>query len=128
MDEVSFYNRALSGAEISAIYSAGGAGKCPAIVAPAIVTQPVSQTAGTGAIVAFSVTASGSAPLGYQWWFGSNSLAGATNAVLTLTNVQPANVGSYSVVVSNAAGLATSSQCNFNCNRGFISPTSCQCY
>ena len=108
LDEVSFYSRALSGAEIGAIYNAGSAGKCSS-VSPTITTQPVSQTVGTGASATFSVTASGSAPFSYQWRFGSNSLTGATNASLILTNAQAASAGNYSVVVSNAAGSATSS-------------------
>ena len=45
-------------------------------------------------------------PLSYQWWFqGTNPLAGATNAMLALSNVQPAQAGEYLVVVSNTARL-----------------------
>ena len=99
---MSFYSRALSGPRLR-LYNAGSAGKCSS-VSPTITTQPVSQTVGTGASATFSVTASGSAPFSYQWRFGSNSLTGATNASLILTNAQAASAGNYSVVVSNAAG------------------------
>jgi hypothetical protein len=70
--------------------------------------------------VAFTVIASGSAPLSYQWQFNSNDLAGATDATLTLTNTQPDQAGSYSVVVTNVAGTAISS----NAVLRVIGPTS----
>ena len=47
IDEVDFFNRALSASEIAAIYNAGSAGKCPVGTAPSITAQPASQT-GTG--------------------------------------------------------------------------------
>ena len=78
------------------------------VTAPTITTQPVSQTVTAGSSVTFSVAASGTAPLAFQWKLGGTNLAGATNASLTLTNVQSANAGSYTVTVSNSAGSATS--------------------
>ncbi|MBI4661893.1 MAG: immunoglobulin domain-containing protein [Verrucomicrobia bacterium] len=84
------------------------------VPAPTIVQQPTSQTVEAGANVVFSVEASGAPQsalpprIGYQWQFGGKSIAGATSATLTLTNVQPANGGAYSVVVTNAAGSVTS--------------------
>ena len=59
--------------------------------------------------VTFSVTATGTAPLTYQWRFNSSPIAGATAAAYTRSNAQPADIGSYSVVVTNSAGTATSS-------------------
>ncbi len=45
----------------------------------------------------------------YQWYFnGTNALGGATNAFLELTNVQPAQAGAYTVVVTNLVGAVTS--------------------
>ena len=62
-----------------------------------------------GAIVNFSTTVTGTAPLGYQWWFnGTNRLANATNASLSLTNVQLSHDGAYTLVATNAASAATS--------------------
>jgi pectate lyase len=52
--------------------------------------------------------ASGTAPLTYQWKFGSTAISGATGASLTLTNVQSANAGSYTVTVTNSVGSVTS--------------------
>ncbi len=108
VDEVSVYNRALGTGEVQAIFNAGSAGKCNEVT-PTITTQPAGQTVPAGTNVIFSVTASGSAPLGYQWQLNNNNVPGATNATLTLTNVQPANAGNYLVIVSNAFGKATSS-------------------
>ena len=76
----------------------------------AILSQPQSQTILTGANAIFTVTASGAAPIKYQWYFNTNTLlANATNATLVLANVQMTNAGSYKVVITNAAGSITSS-------------------
>ena len=45
--------------------------------------------------------------MAYQWCFGTNSIPGATNTLLTLTNVGFAQAGNYSVVITNAYGSAT---------------------
>ena len=88
MDEVSLYSRALSAAEIQAIYNAGSAGKCLTGTPPFISAQPASQTVTVGSTVAFTVTAGGTPPLSYQWRFNGTNLAGANSFTLTLTNVQ----------------------------------------
>ena len=77
-------------------------------VPPTIVVQPVSLESIAGSNATFTVTATGDAPLSYQWRFGGVNISGATAATLTLTNVQAANAGLYSVVVSNPFGTATS--------------------
>lgn len=77
-------------------------------VSPAITTQPASQTVNPGATVTWTVAATGTAPLTYQWRLNGGSLAGATNASYTRTNVQSGDAGTYSVVVANAAGSVTS--------------------
>ncbi len=81
----------------------------PAATAPSITLQPVSQTVTAGANVSFSVGASGTAPLSYQWMKNSANIAGATTATLTLSSVTAADAGGYSVKVSNSAGSVTSS-------------------
>lgn len=80
----------------------------PAATAPTITTQPASQTVTAGGSATFSVAASGTAPLSYQWKLGGTNLAGATGASLSLTSVQSANAGTYTVVVTNSAGSVTS--------------------
>ena len=79
------------------------------VTAPTITTQPVSRTVTAGQSASFTVAASGTAPLSYQWQKDSANLAGATSATLTLNSVTSANAGSYRAVVSNSAGSATSS-------------------
>ena len=75
---------------------------------PSISSQPQSQTVNSGATVSFTVSASGTAPLAYQWRTNGVDLAGATGQSLTLTNVTTANAGSYTVRVSNAGGSVES--------------------
>jgi hypothetical protein len=109
MDEMTLYDRALSATEIQAVYNAGSAGKCVTAAAPSITKEPVSQTAIAGTNVTFYVVATGTPPLSYRWRMNANIIVGATNGSLTLTNVQLANAGAYSVIVSNSFGSAISS-------------------
>lgn len=81
-------------------------------LAPTIASQPQSRSVVAGTNVTFSVTASGSAPFTYRWRLNGTNLAGAVSSSLSLNNVQPSQAGGYSVVVSNAAGTATSSTAN----------------
>src|SRR5262245_21588107 len=70
-----------------------------------ISSPPHGQIAGVGGQATFSVeVGTSSTPLSYQWQFNGANVPGATNALLTLTNVQTTNAGSYTVVVSNGAG------------------------
>jgi hypothetical protein len=73
-----------------------------------ILTQPQSQTATQSLNAVFSVVATGTAPLAYQWSFNGAPLAGATNSALPFTNVQTNAAGSYTVVVMNSWGAVTS--------------------
>jgi len=77
-------------------------------VPPSISVPPQSQTVKAGSNVTFSVTASGSSPLSYQWRFNGDIISGAISSSYTVTNAQPANGGSYSVRVNNMAGIADS--------------------
>lgn len=81
----------------------------PASAVPTISAQPASRTVDAGASVSFSVTASGSPAPSYQWLKDGATIAGATNSSLTLANVQSADAGTFTVVVSNASGSLTSS-------------------
>jgi hypothetical protein len=56
----------------------------------------------------FSVGATGSQPLFYQWLLNNNQISGARNSSLVLSNVQPANAGNYSVAVKNSIGVTDS--------------------
>ncbi len=85
-------------------------------VPPSITTNPASQSVILSNNAAFSVSANGDAPLGYQWLFNSNSIPSATTPSLAVSNAQPANAGSYSVVVSNAFGVVTSAVATLTVN------------
>ncbi len=75
---------------------------------PVVVTQPGAQSAAAGSTVTWTATASGVAPYEYRWEFNQQPIAGATNAALSLANVQAQYAGSYRFVVSNVAGATTS--------------------
>lgn len=76
---------------------------------PAILAQPTSVTNYGGETVVFQITASGTAPLTYQWRKNNAPLAAATNDALALTALRRTNQGDYSIVVSNQFGGITSS-------------------
>lgn len=76
---------------------------------PVITSSPQSQTLAAMGSVIFSVTAYGSQPLQFQWYLNDKQLPGATGSALTLENVEPAQAGSYTVMVSNSEGDVTSS-------------------
>ncbi len=74
----------------------------------AIVSQPASLTNNTGTRANFSVGATDCEPLSYQWYFGTNVLAGKTNCTLTIAPVGLTDAGDYHVVVTSA-GISTNS-------------------
>ena len=108
IDEASVYNRALAASDILNIYNAGNLGKC-SNAPPSITTQPASQTVPPGGAAAFSVLASGTPPLGYQWTFDGTAISGATAGAYAIQSAQATNAGTYTVTVSNAFGTAVSS-------------------
>ena len=75
---------------------------------PSFSLQPADQIVNQSFNATFRTTGSGAPPLSYQWFFGSNAIAGAITNVLTVTNAQPTNAGVYFAVVTNASGAATS--------------------
>jgi len=110
IDEVTVYRRALTLGEMQAVVGSSFQGKCLAPLPPFIVAQPQSLSAPFNSTAVFSVAATGSQPLRYQWFGNGIELPGQTNALLTFSNVQFAQSGStYFVTVTNDAGGATSS-------------------
>jgi sugar lactone lactonase YvrE len=95
---------------------AGGVTSIPAplnvtsvVLAPNISSQPSNQTVATGQGATFSVSASGTAPLSYQWLRNGVAIAGATNQILTVSPATILNdLDSYQVSVSNTAGTVLS--------------------
>jgi autotransporter-associated beta strand protein len=74
-----------------------------------LLTQPVSLGVVPGTGATFSVAATGTAPLSYQWRKNSLAIPGATGASYTIGSAQPLDGGSYDVVVANVVGPVTSS-------------------
>jgi uncharacterized delta-60 repeat protein len=75
---------------------------------PTILTQPSSVEKTMGNTVDFSVSVAGVSPLKYQWFKNGTYLNGATRSTLSLTNLQPSDIGGYSVIVTNLYGSQTS--------------------
>ena len=88
-----------------------------AVSAPSISSQPQNVTVAAGSSASFTVTASGSGPLSYQWRLNGADVAGATSSTYAMTNVQPAQAGSYAVVVRNAGGSVTSNAATLTVNQ-----------
>src|SRR5207237_5359210 len=82
--------------------------------APTITSQPASTTVTTGQTATFSVSATATGALSYQWqklngnsWThlaNSGTISGATSATLTIMNTQASDAGMYRVIVRNANG------------------------
>lgn len=86
-----------------------GAVTAPAAVPPTITLQPadLALTAGQGAT--FTVAATGTAPLAYQWQRNGAAIAGATGTTYSIATTVLADSGAtFRAVVTNAAGSATS--------------------
>ncbi len=78
-------------------------------LAPLIITQPVNQTVTAGQTATFSVTATGTGPLTYQWYVNGVAISGATSSSYTTPATTPSQTGSvFTVVVSNSVGSVTS--------------------
>jgi hypothetical protein len=92
------------------------------LLPPSIITPPQSLTVSNGVNAKFTVVAGGSPPLTYQWRFNTGVLAGATASSLTISNVQPVNVGDYTVVVSNTVGVASSTAAHLTVQQAVSGP------
>jgi uncharacterized delta-60 repeat protein len=81
---------------------------------PVITSQPSSVTTNAGATVTFSITATGLAPLSYQWFKETNALSdggnisGSLSPTLTLSNVVMGDGGAYSLMISNSVAAGNS--------------------
>ena len=76
---------------------------------PAITSQPQSVTANVWSDASFSVTATSTMPLNYQWSLNGTNISGATGSSVTISNVAQNDLGAYAVVVTNSFGSVTSS-------------------
>lgn len=76
---------------------------------PSFDPQPANQSVNVGAWVAITAGVEGTAPFTYQWYENGTPIAGATGPSYVIQNAQTSNSGSYSVLVTNLDGSATSS-------------------
>jgi Immunoglobulin I-set domain len=101
----------------------GSSGDVKAVI-PTITTPPSPQTVTAGQTATFSVVASGTAPLTYQWQKGSMNISGATSASYTTSVTTTADSGSkFDVVVTNSVGSVTSSSAMLTVNAAGVAPT-----
>ena len=99
---------AACGGSGGALSSIGGGDNPPTV--PTISTQPQAQAVTAGATATFAVTATGSAPLAYQWQKNGSAISGASaSSYTTPATVSGDNGASFTVIVSNSAGQVTSS-------------------
>jgi hypothetical protein len=99
------------------LLGACGGGSKEQGTAPSITAQPADQAVAVGATATFSVTATGTAPLSYQWQKGTGAISGATSpSYTTPATVVGDNGSQFTVVVSNAAGSVTSDPATLTVN------------
>lgn len=103
MDEVGVWRRALSEAEVAALYSLQTTEWLK------ITQHPTGITNWAGSTITLSVAAAGVGPISYQWYHGGTPILGATESNLVLTSVRPKQSGSYTVRVFNPLAAVTSS-------------------
>jgi hypothetical protein len=94
-----------------------------AVVAPKITTQPQSVTVTAGRTATFSVGASGTAPLSYQWKKNGTAINGANASSYTTPATATTDSGStFTVTVSNTAGRVTSNAATLTVNAASLTP------
>ena len=74
------------------------------VTPPSVIQEPQDQTVVQGTNATFTVMASGTQPLSYQWELNGTSISGATDSSYTKSSVQPADAGTYVCVITNLAG------------------------
>jgi hypothetical protein len=98
----------------------------PASVAPSITTQPANVTVTAGATATFTVVATGTAPLSYQWEKNNSTIAGAPNSPIYTTPVLSTSDSgaTFQVVVSNGVNPpATSNSATLTVNPAPVAPS-----
>ncbi|PYU10786.1 MAG: hypothetical protein DMG37_19065, partial [Acidobacteria bacterium] len=101
-----------------------GGSNPPSPLTPAITAQPANQTVTAGQAATFSVTATGTAPLTYQWQKNGANITGASSSSYTTPVTMTSESGStFDVVVSNTAGTATSNAATLTVNAAAVAPS-----
>ena len=110
----------VNGANVSGVNFTANA----APVAPSITAEPASQTVMAGQTASFSVAASGTAPLSYQWKKNGVAISGATfTSYTTPTTTSSDNGAQFTVTVSNTAGSVTSSAATLTVSAAPVAPS-----
>src|SRR5262245_39146377 len=105
------------------IVASDGATVVVNLAPPVITMQPRSQTILVGEPLTFTVAATGSAPLTFQWRKNGVNIAGATAPSLSIASLQFSDAGVYTVVVSNGAGSVASDQATLVVSATPVPPT-----
>jgi hypothetical protein len=94
-------------------------------ISPATVisTQPLTQTSCAGSNVTFSVTATGSGTISYQWRKNGTAISGATSASYAINNISASDAANYSVLVTAGCGALTSSNALLTVNAATVITT-----
>lgn len=114
IDDVGYWTTALTAPQMASIFSAGKAGKDLTQadqyqnLPPVITEQPHSASRFVGETVDFSVKATGTGTLTYQWKLNGQAIPNATNATYSLTSVKSSDAGDYVVVIANGGGNVAS--------------------
>lgn len=116
VDDVAVFNRALTRDAVATLYSAGSG---ISVFPPTIISHPQSTNLYEFQTAQFSVTASGTEPIGYRWMRGVNptftnlvnggKISGVNSNTLSISNLALDDAADYVVVVTNAYGSTTSS-------------------
>ena len=113
IDDLGVWTRVLTRQEVAGIYSAGLNNQPLTAAAPGvpplITAQPVNMNLSAGSTATFTVAATGSGVLSYQWRFNGVNIAGATSSSLVLPSVSAANEGVYTVLIRDGSGAVVSS-------------------
>jgi hypothetical protein len=105
IDEVAFYQKALTPDQIAAHYAAALYGVNSS---PVFKKQPESKRVVDGGSVVFAPVVEGSVPLQLQWMHNGVPVPGETNSILVLTSLSMANSGLYQLTATNQVGSAKS--------------------
>jgi hypothetical protein len=108
IDDIRIYNRALSAAEVTALYNSEKA------IAPVITRQPVGLRMPPGSSGVLRVEATSTTALSYQWQKDGVNIPGAASSSYSLASAKPWHIGDYTVRVSDFFGTATSNVATLN--------------